>query len=115
MPVAPLLADDLREYLTNVHPFSAISTHGYTYRSNAPLFPGRRAGDHFYWAKPVVVDNLYHNYFQPACQAFGLGRVRWYDLRYTFATLALSAGEHSMQVSKWLGPQQLRTDPEHLR
>jgi integrase len=24
-------------------------------------------------------------------------------LRHTFATLALSAGEHYMQVSKWLG------------
>ena len=26
-----------------------------------------------------------------------------HDLRHTFATLALSAGEHHMQVSKWLG------------
>jgi hypothetical protein len=26
-----------------------------------------------------------------------------YDLRHTFATLALSAGEHYMQVSRWLG------------
>jgi integrase len=26
-----------------------------------------------------------------------------HDLRHTFATLALSAGEHYMQVSKWLG------------
>ena len=29
--------------------------------------------------------------------------MRWHDLRHTFATLALSAGEHYMQVSKWLG------------
>jgi len=28
-----------------------------------------------------------------------------HDLRHTFATLALSAGEHYMQVSKWLGAQ----------
>jgi Phage integrase family len=55
------------------------------------------------WAKPIVVDNLYHNYFQPACKALGLGSVRFHDLRHTFATLALSAGEHYMQVSKWLG------------
>jgi integrase len=26
-----------------------------------------------------------------------------HDLRHTFATRALSAGEHYMQVSKWLG------------
>ena len=57
----------------------------------------------FDWAHPIVVDNVYHNYFQPACKALGLGRVRFYDLRHTFATLALSAGEHYMQVSKWLG------------
>jgi integrase len=29
--------------------------------------------------------------------------VRLHDLRHTFATLALSAGEHYMSVSKWLG------------
>jgi integrase len=57
----------------------------------------------FDWAKPIVVDNLYHNYFQPACRSLGLGSVRFRDLRHTFATLALSAGEHYMQVSKWLG------------
>jgi integrase len=32
-----------------------------------------------------------------------LGSVRFHDLRDTFATLAPSAGEHYMQVSKWLG------------
>src|SRR6185312_15448183 len=79
--------------------------------AHAPLFPGKRtrAGkaavsvEDFDWAKPIVVDNLYHNYFQPACRSLGLGAVRFHDLRHTFATLALSAGEHYMQVSKWLG------------
>jgi hypothetical protein len=33
----------------------------------------------------------------------------------TFATLALSAGEHYMQVSKWLGHSSLRADANHLR
>ena len=28
---------------------------------------------------------------------------RWHDLRHTFAVMSLSAGEHYMQVSKWLG------------
>ena len=74
-------------------------------------FPGKRARagksaaavEDFDWAHPIVVDNLYHNYFQPAIKALGLGSVRIYDLRHTFATLALSAGEHYMAVSKWLG------------
>jgi hypothetical protein len=33
----------------------------------------------------------------------GLGAVRFHDLRHSFATMNLSAGEHYMQVSKWLG------------
>ncbi|KDP11137.1 hypothetical protein MAV100_03800 [Mycobacterium avium subsp. hominissuis 100] len=51
----------------------------------------------------MVADNLYDNYLQPACAALGLGSVRFHDLRHTFATMNLSAGEHYMQVSKWLG------------
>lgn len=66
-----------------------------------------------------MVDNLYDNYFQPACKALGLGNVRWHDLRHTFATLALSAGEHYMQVSKWLGHSSyvltLSTYAEYIR
>ncbi|MCV7100738.1 tyrosine-type recombinase/integrase [Mycobacterium palustre] len=106
IPLAPWLADDMRDYLSRVHPFA-----GKKRIAHAPLFPGKRtrAGkaavsvEDFDWAKPIVVDNVYHNYFQPACKALGLGSVRFYDLRHTFATLALSAGEHYMQVSKWLG------------
>ncbi|OBI11151.1 integrase [Mycobacterium sp. E2327] len=110
VPLAPWLADDLRHYLTTVHPFAGHAE-GCRRIAHAPLFPGKRtrAGKaavdiaDFDWAKPMVVDNLYHNYFQPACKALGLGPVRFHDLRHTFATLALSAGEHYMQVSKWLG------------
>lgn len=50
-----------------------------------------------------MVDNVYHNYFQLACKALDLGSVRFYELRRTFAMLAMSAGEHYMEVSKWLG------------
>ena len=37
------------------------------------------------------------------CKALGLGHTRFHDLRHSFATMNLSAGEHYMQVSKWLG------------
>jgi integrase len=50
-----------------------------------------------------VADNLHDNYLQPACEALGLGATRLHDLRHSFATMNLSAGEHYMQVSKWLG------------
>jgi integrase len=42
-------------------------------------------------------------------------RVRLHDLRHTFGTLQLSSGVHFMQVSEWLGPQQLRAHAEDLR
>ena len=125
IPLASWLADELRDYLAHTHPFAAKHPH-------APLFPGRRTrasrtaapydslsatsvGEEeaqlrhaefiasFDWGHPVVADNLYDNYLQPACKALGLGSVRFHDLRHTFATMNLSAGEHYMQVSKWLG------------
>lgn len=116
VPLAPWLAEDLRQYLTTVHPFAGKHPH-------APLFPGRfarKAVAHgpagvpteleraefiagFNWAEPVNADNLYDHYLQPACRALGLKGVRFHDLRHSFATMNLSAGEHYMQVSKWLG------------
>jgi len=70
-----------------MHPFSGIGKSRKRI-GHAPLFPGKRtrAGkavadvEDFDWAKPIVVDNVYHNYFQPACKALGLGAVRFYDL-----------------------------------
>lgn len=101
VPLAAWLADELRGYLTTVHPFANKHPH-------APLFPGRRSRYSFDWAHPVNAANLYDHYLQPACEALRLnktlgGTVRFHDLRHTFATMNLSAGEHYMQVSKWLG------------
>lgn len=98
VPLAPWLADELRDYMTQVHPFA-----GKKRLPNAPLFPGRRNRYVFDWAKPVCAAALYEHYLQPATKALGLGAVRFHDLRHTFATTNLSAGEHYMQVSKWLG------------
>lgn len=68
--------------------------------------------------------HLYSKYWKPALRAAGLPAseparttpdgtteperpavrgVRLHDLRHTFAVLSLSAGEHYMQVSQWLG------------
>lgn len=103
VPLAPWLADELRDYLTNVHPFSATNTQGRKYIPHAPLFPGRRNRYTFDWAKPIHAGSLHEHYFAQACRECGLGSVRFHDLRHTFATMNLSAGEHYMQVSKWLG------------
>lgn len=102
--MAPWLADELREYLTGTHPFSATNAAGNSYIPHAPLFPGRRNRYVFDWAKPVHAGSLHEHYFAQACrECGGLGSVRLHDLRHTFATMNLSAGEHHMQVSKWLG------------
>jgi len=103
VPLASWLADELRQYLTTIHPFSATNAAGNRYVPHAPLFPGRRNRYVFDWAKPVHAGSLYEHYLQPACRALKLGNVRFHDLRHTFATMNLSAGEHYMQVSKWLG------------
>lgn len=42
VPLALWLADDLRDYLAHVHPFSATNTHGRKYIAHVPLFPGKR-------------------------------------------------------------------------
>lgn len=106
VPLAPWLADELRDYLTNVHPFAGKLRDGEDkthYIGHAPLFPGRRNRYTFDWAKPVHTGSLHEHYFAQVCRAVGLGNVRFHDLRHTFATMNLSAGEHYMQVSKWLG------------
>lgn len=46
---------------------------------------------------------MHEHYFAQACREFSLGSVRFHDLRHTFATMNLSAGEHCMQVSERLG------------
>ena len=72
----------MRDYLSRIHPFSATNAAGNKYIPHAPLFPGRRSRYSFDWAKPVVADNLYDNYLQPATNALGLGSVRFHDLRH---------------------------------
>lgn len=102
VPLASWLADELRDYLTTVHPFGAKAA-GKKRIPHAPLFPGRINRYEFDWAHPIHAGNLHEHYFAQACREAGLGSVRFHDLRHTFATMNLSAGEHYMQVSKWLG------------
>lgn len=82
VPLAPWLADELRQYLTETHPFSATNTQGMKYIPHAPLFPGRRNRYTFDWAKPVHAGSLHEHYFAQACRECGLGAVRFHDLRH---------------------------------
>ncbi|OZG27698.1 site-specific integrase [Williamsia sp. 1138] len=108
VPIDGWLADDLRTYLAG-HPRRLDPA--------APLFPGRmtradakaagvNANDPtatVKWSEPINTDNVSDRYYTPALAAVGAPAARWHDLRHTFAVLSLSAGEHYMQVSKWLG------------
>ena len=115
VPVDGWLADDLRAYLANVHPHGDPERDDYD--ADAPLFPGRytRAGAVaadvapqdpgavYRWDVPLTCANVYRRCLLPALAALKLPHSRWHDLRHTFAVMSLSAGEHYMQVSKWLG------------
>jgi integrase len=61
IPLAPWLADELRQYLTETHPFSATNSQGMKYIPHDPLFPGRRNRYTFDWAKPVHAGSLHEH------------------------------------------------------
>ena len=93
----------------------------------APLWPNRKNGGGYRaagqryavpldWSSPLAMGPFYDTIFRPALEAVGLRATRpatkttvevlgtrLHDLRHSFAVLQLSAGVHSVQVSKWLG------------
>ncbi|MDQ1202703.1 tyrosine-type recombinase/integrase [Rhodococcus sp. SORGH_AS_0303] len=115
VPVDGWLADDLRTYLASVHPHGDELSADYD--PDAPLFPGRHTrasavaagidvrdpATMYRWDVPLTCANVYRRCLQPALVALNLRHSRWHDLRHAFAVMSLSAGEHYMQVSKWLG------------
>jgi integrase len=52
---------------------------------------------------PMSPSNLLHRGFYPALKRAGLRKVRFHDLRHSFASLALAGGENLGPVSKQLG------------
>ena len=52
---------------------------------------------------PMDGDNLVKRYFKPLMSQTQLPRVRFHDLRHTFATLLLSRGTHPKVVQEMLG------------
>lgn len=115
IPLDGWLADDLRDYLTNVHQSAG--------NRSAPLFPGRLSrqvgktlgrtvtdsGDMFDWTRPIDEGMVYKRYWLPALKALNFPHSRWHDLRHTFATDALTNGENVRDVSRWLGHSKIST------
>jgi integrase len=52
---------------------------------------------------PDTHANLLQRGFYPALRRAGLRKIRWHDLRHTFASLMLASGEDIVRVSRLLG------------
>ena len=52
---------------------------------------------------PLDGDNLVKRSFGPLLERAGLPRIRFHDLRHTFATVLLSRGTHPKVVQEMLG------------
>lgn len=119
VPIDPWLADDLRDYLADVHADAG--------NSQAPLFPGRLPGaaaraqadargqvaptksaERFDWSRPIDAANVYKRFWLPALDALGLPHSRWHDLRHAAAVSTL-ATENVRDVSRWLGHAKIST------
>jgi integrase len=52
---------------------------------------------------PLDGRNMVRRYFEPALRNAGLPRIRFHDLRHTFASLLIAQGEHPKLISEQLG------------
>jgi integrase len=52
---------------------------------------------------PINHDNMCHRYYKPALKRAGLGKVRFHDLRHTYASLLIEQGENIKYIQTQLG------------
>ena len=52
---------------------------------------------------PINHDNMCRRYFKPALKKAGLGKVRFHDLRHTYASLLIEQGENIKYIQTQLG------------
>lgn len=75
-------------------------------RTGPWVFPspgrGRKAS-----SGPRDADNLYSRHFRPACLAAGLADLRWHDLRHTFISRLVMAGEDLRTVMELAGHKRI--------
>jgi integrase len=53
--------------------------------------------------KPLNHNNLVNRYFHPALKKAGLPKIRFHDLRHTYASLLIEQGENIKYVQSQLG------------
>jgi len=52
---------------------------------------------------PLEKNNLVRRHFEPALRRAGLRRLRFHDLRHTFASLLIDQGEHPKYIQAQMG------------
>ncbi|MBW2132012.1 MAG: site-specific integrase [Deltaproteobacteria bacterium] len=60
------------------------------------MFPNEAGG-------PINQSNMRSRYFEPALKAAGIGKVRFHDLRHTYASLMIEQGENVKYIQTQLG------------
>ena len=58
---------------------------------------------------PVDPDNIIKRHFQPALRVAGLRKIRFHDLRHTFASLLIDQGENIKFIQSQLGHASIQT------
>ncbi|UCF84569.1 MAG: site-specific integrase, partial [Desulfobacteraceae bacterium] len=53
--------------------------------------------------KPIDKNNLIRRHFEPALRRAGLRRIRFHDLRHTYASLLIAQGEHPKYIQVQMG------------
>lgn len=78
---------------------------------DALFWPGRHAHSHVLdYSQPMNVGSVLRYYLRPAAERAGLPtRIRFHDLRHTFASLMLAAGFKPYEVSRWMGHASVST------
>lgn len=95
------LIAELRLYLLS-HPHSGDP--------EALFWPARENGSRrLDWTRPMDVGGVRRYYLVPAATQLGLPRMRFHDLRHTFASLTLAAGFKPYEVSRWMGHASVTT------
>jgi integrase len=96
------LIDDLTEYLA-AHPARSDP--------DAALWPGRAQGhgSPTTYARHFDQMSFYRYYFKPAVARAHLPKIRFHDLRHTYASLMFAAGMDVYKVSRWMGHANIST------
>lgn len=90
------LVAELRELLV-AHPASGDP--------NALFFPGNaHASRRLNWTQPLDTGRVRRYHLVPTAQRLGIAeKMRFHDLRHTYASLMLAAGFKPYEVSRWMG------------